>query len=81
MQAIAQRLRQPDVQEEVGTGEDDDDASNCSSTIGKDQYDDEEHEEDWTLPAEYGEEGISVWNLMGEGFLQEVAALGLAYSL
>jgi hypothetical protein len=40
-------------------------------------HNDDEHEDEEDMPfAEPGQEGISVWDLLGDGFLNEVADLG-----
>jgi hypothetical protein len=44
-------------------------------------HDDDELEDEEDMPfAEPGQEGISVWDLLGEGFWKEVAELGLYFS-
>ena len=40
-------------------------------------YDHDEPEDEEDMPfAEPGQEGISVWDLLGEGFMKEVAEIG-----
>ena len=51
--------------------EDEEDGMGCD-------HDEPEDEEDM-LFAEPGQEGISVWDLLGKGFMKEVAEIGLQF--
>jgi hypothetical protein len=65
-------------EEENSSMEDEENSSMEDEEAGMGHDDNELEDEDNILPvfAEPGQEGISVWDLLGEGFLKEVAELG-----
>jgi hypothetical protein len=73
VQVIEREEREED-EEEVSITEENLNMEDEEDGIGYD-HDEPEDEEDMPF-AEPGQEGISVWDLLGEGFMKEVAEIG-----
>ena len=64
--------RESDEEEEEDIEEDDD--FDIASDEGLEGYEDDDE-----LFAEPGQEGISLWDILGEGFLREASQLGMLF--
>ena len=73
IQVIKREEREED-EEEGSSTEENSNMEDEENRMGPD--DDELEDEEDMLFAEPGQEGISVWDLLGEGFLKEAAELG-----